>query len=126
MMLVLRGLVGCACKRRSLAGIPYKCRRSFGFSFSLFLLEKTEDNVCDPGTFVCTRFTSFSRRRRQQEKLIRRLDQEFLACARRYGLPLGDFPKVQPTGSWLRDDSASMYLLCNPKIHAWALGSRGV
>lgn len=32
----------------------------------------------------------------QQEKLIRRLDQEFLACARRYGLPLGDFPKVRP------------------------------
>lgn len=30
-----------------------------------------------------------------QEKLIRRLDQEFLACARRYGLPLGDFPKVR-------------------------------
>lgn len=34
----------------------------------------------------------------QQEKLIRRLDQEFLACARRYGLPLGDFPKVRPAG----------------------------
>lgn len=30
----------------------------------------------------------------QQEKLIRRLDLEFLACARRYSLPLGDFPKV--------------------------------
>lgn len=34
----------------------------------------------------------------QQEKLIRRLDQEFLACARRYGLPLGDFPKVRTAG----------------------------
>ena len=34
-----------------------------------------------------------------QEKLIRRLDQEFLACARRYGLPLGDFPKVRYSGT---------------------------
>lgn len=25
------------------------------------------------------------------------MDQEFLACARRYSLPLGDFPKVRPT-----------------------------
>jgi GTPase SAR1 family protein len=31
----------------------------------------------------------------KQAKLIARLDQEFLACARRYGLPLGDFPKVE-------------------------------
>ena len=28
----------------------------------------------------------------KQAKLIDRLDREFVACARRYGLPLGDFP----------------------------------
>lgn len=30
----------------------------------------------------------------KQKKLIDRLDAEFLACARRYNLPLGDFPSV--------------------------------
>ncbi|CAM9258941.1 unnamed protein product [Ectocarpus sp. 13 AM-2016] len=39
----------------------------------------------------------------KQEKLIRRLDQEFLACARRYGLPLGDFPKVEKFRRSLRE-----------------------
>ena len=29
-----------------------------------------------------------------QEKLLQRLDREFVACARRYNLPLGDFPNV--------------------------------
>lgn len=31
----------------------------------------------------------------KQKKLLDRLDREFLACARRYNLPLGDFPKVE-------------------------------
>ncbi|CAN0294709.1 unnamed protein product [Pylaiella littoralis] len=39
----------------------------------------------------------------KQEKLIRRLDEEFLACARRYGLPLGDFPKVEKFRRSLRE-----------------------
>lgn len=30
----------------------------------------------------------------KQERLIARLDKEFIACARRYNLPLGDFPPV--------------------------------
>jgi hypothetical protein len=30
----------------------------------------------------------------KQRKLIDRLDREFAACARRYNLPLGDFPPV--------------------------------
>lgn len=30
----------------------------------------------------------------KQRKLLERLDKEFLACARRYNLPLGDFPNV--------------------------------
>jgi hypothetical protein len=30
----------------------------------------------------------------KQKKLIDRLDKEFVACARRYNLPLGDFPPV--------------------------------
>jgi EH domain-containing protein 1 len=31
----------------------------------------------------------------RQKRLIANLEREFLACARRYGLPLGDFPPVQ-------------------------------
>lgn len=31
----------------------------------------------------------------KQQRLLARLDQEFLACARRYNLPLGDFPPVE-------------------------------
>jgi len=31
----------------------------------------------------------------KQMKLINRLDREFVACARRYGLALGDFPPVE-------------------------------
>ena len=30
----------------------------------------------------------------KQKKLLDRLDSEFLACARRYNLPAGDFPRV--------------------------------
>lgn len=30
----------------------------------------------------------------KQRKLLDRLDQEFLACSRRYNLPIGDFPPV--------------------------------
>lgn len=30
----------------------------------------------------------------KQRKLLDRLDREFVACARRYNLPLGDFPNV--------------------------------
>jgi len=33
-------------------------------------------------------------RTEKQKKLVERLDKEFLACARRYNLPLGDFPPV--------------------------------
>lgn len=50
----------------------------------------------------------------QQEKLIRRLDQEFLACARRYGLPLGDFPKVRSAGM-----SVSASTLRSVLLHLW-------
>lgn len=35
-------------------------------------------------------------RKDKQRRLIGRLESEFLACARRYGLPRGDFPNVQP------------------------------
>eukprot|EP00981_Chlorochromonas_danica_P006289 scaffold1355_cov154-Ochromonas_danica.AAC.7 len=31
----------------------------------------------------------------KQKKLLGRLDREFIACARRYNLPLGDFPSVE-------------------------------
>lgn len=31
----------------------------------------------------------------KQKKLLDRLDKEFLACARRYNLPIGDFPNVE-------------------------------
>ncbi|CAM9769668.1 unnamed protein product [Choristocarpus tenellus] len=40
---------------------------------------------------------------KQARLLIRRLDQEFLACARRYSLPLGDFPKVDKFRRSLRE-----------------------
>lgn len=30
----------------------------------------------------------------KQRRLLDRLDREFVACARRYNLPLGDFPNV--------------------------------
>jgi len=30
----------------------------------------------------------------KQAQLLDRLDMEFVACARRYNLPLGDFPNV--------------------------------
>jgi hypothetical protein len=33
-------------------------------------------------------------KKEKQKKLLDRLDREFLACARRYNLPLGDFPNV--------------------------------
>ena len=33
-------------------------------------------------------------RSEKQQRLLERLDSEFVACARRYNLPLGDFPDV--------------------------------
>ena len=33
-------------------------------------------------------------RSEKQKRLVARLDKEFVACARRYNLPLGDFPNV--------------------------------
>ena len=33
-------------------------------------------------------------RSEKQKRLVDRLDKEFIACARRYNLPLGDFPNV--------------------------------
>jgi len=38
----------------------------------------------------------FWQRREKQKRLIGRLDQEFLGAARRYGLPKGDFPSLEP------------------------------
>ncbi|KAL7579796.1 hypothetical protein ACA910_021930 [Epithemia clementina (nom. ined.)] len=35
-------------------------------------------------------------RREKQKRLIARLDAEFMAAARRYGLPKGDFPPLEP------------------------------
>ena len=35
-------------------------------------------------------------KREKQRRLIGRLESEFLAAARRYGLPKGDFPQVEP------------------------------
>jgi len=35
-------------------------------------------------------------KREKQHRLIGRLESEFAACARRYGLPKGDFPPVEP------------------------------
>ena len=31
----------------------------------------------------------------KQKRLLNRLEKEFIACARRYNLPLGDFPNVE-------------------------------
>lgn len=39
----------------------------------------------------------------KQRELIDRLDKEFLACARRYNLPLGDFPPVEKYRAMLRE-----------------------
>mmetsp|Transcript_10299 Transcript_10299/g.35035 ORF Transcript_10299/g.35035 Transcript_10299/m.35035 type:complete len:238 (+) Transcript_10299:209-922(+) len=39
----------------------------------------------------------------KQAKLIARLDQEFVACARRYNLPLGDFPSLNNYRNRLRE-----------------------
>ena len=39
----------------------------------------------------------------KQKKLLDRLDREFLACARRYNLPLGDFPNVEQYRKMLRE-----------------------
>jgi EH domain-containing protein 1 len=39
----------------------------------------------------------------KQERLIARLDREFVACARRYNLPLGDFPPVENYQRMLRE-----------------------
>lgn len=39
----------------------------------------------------------------KQRDLIDRLDKEFLACARRYNLPLGDFPPVEKYRAMLRE-----------------------
>ena len=39
----------------------------------------------------------------KQKKLLDRLDREFLACARRYNLPLGDFPNVDQYRKMLRE-----------------------
>jgi len=42
-------------------------------------------------------------KRDKQRRLIGRLDAEFLACARRYGLPKGDFPSVEPMRTALNE-----------------------
>jgi GTPase SAR1 family protein len=39
----------------------------------------------------------------KQKRLIDRLDKEFIACARRYNLPLGDFPNVDKYRKMLRE-----------------------
>lgn len=39
----------------------------------------------------------------KQKKLLDRLDREFVACARRYNLPLGDFPNVEQYRRMLRE-----------------------
>jgi Domain of unknown function (DUF5600)/Dynamin family len=39
----------------------------------------------------------------KQKKLLDRLDREFVACARRYNLPLGDFPPVDQYRKMLRE-----------------------
>jgi len=39
----------------------------------------------------------------KQKRLLDRLDKEFLACARRYNLPLGDFPNVEQYRKMLRE-----------------------
>jgi EH domain-containing protein 1 len=35
-------------------------------------------------------------KREKQKRLIGRLESEFMAAARRYGLPKGDFPAIEP------------------------------
>jgi EH domain-containing protein 1 len=35
-------------------------------------------------------------KREKQRRLIDRLDREFVMCARRYELPRGDFPELEP------------------------------
>jgi EH domain-containing protein 1 len=35
-------------------------------------------------------------KREKQKRLIGRLESEFMAAARRYGLPKGDFPSIDP------------------------------
>ena len=39
----------------------------------------------------------------KQRKLLERLDREFVACARRYNLPIGDFPNVDVYRKMLRE-----------------------
>ncbi len=39
----------------------------------------------------------------KQKKLVDRLEHEFIACARRYNLPLGDFPPVEQYKKMLRE-----------------------
>ena len=39
----------------------------------------------------------------KQRRLLDRLDKEFVACARRYNLPLGDFPNVEVYRRMLRE-----------------------
>jgi hypothetical protein len=54
------------------------------------------------GTAV-TRFCSLPGKSEKQKKLLDRLDREFLACARRYNLPIGDFPNVDLYRKMLRE-----------------------
>ena len=42
-------------------------------------------------------------KREKQKRLIDRLDSEFLAAARRYGLPKGDFPPLEPMRQALKE-----------------------
>jgi GTPase SAR1 family protein len=42
-------------------------------------------------------------KREKQDRLISRLDTEFLACARRYSLARGDFPPIEPFRQALRE-----------------------
>ena len=39
----------------------------------------------------------------KQRNLLENLDREFAACARRYNLPLGDFPNVDQYRRMLRE-----------------------
>ena len=42
-------------------------------------------------------------KKEKQRKLIDNLEREFVMCARRYDLPRGDFPEVQPFRQALRE-----------------------
>jgi GTPase SAR1 family protein len=42
-------------------------------------------------------------KKEKQARLIGRLESEFLACSRRYGLPKGDFPPVEPMRQALKE-----------------------